>query len=69
MLRPDYDPDRSDVDVLVELSPDTKAGLAYFGWAEEFSRIIGRKVDLCSRLSPYIADEVHREALTVYEQT
>lgn len=69
VLRPDYDPQRSDVDVLVELLPNTKVGLAYFGWAEELSRIIGRKVDLCSQLNPYIADEVQREAQTVYEQT
>ena len=68
-MRPDDDPDRSDVDVLVELSPDTKAGLAYFGWAEELGGILGQNVDLCSQLNPYIADEVHREALTVYEQT
>ena len=69
VLRPDYDPERSDVDVLIELPPDTKVGLTYFGWAEELSRIIGRKVDLCSRLNQHIASEVQREALTVYEQT
>ena len=69
VLRPDFDPQRSDVDVLVELLPDTKVGLAYFGWAEELGRVIGRKVDLCSQLSPYIADEVQRQAQTVYEQT
>ena len=59
----------SDVDVLVELVPNSQVGLAYFGWADELSQIIGRKVDLCSRLNPYIADEVQREAQTVYEQT
>lgn len=69
VLRPDFDPQRSDVDVLVELVPNTRVGLAYFGWADELSQIIGRKVDLCSRLNPYIADEVQREARTVYEQT
>jgi predicted nucleotidyltransferase len=68
VLRDDFDPDRSDVDVLVELAPDTKVGLAYFGWADELSQIIGRKVDLCSRLNPYIEERVRREALTVYEQ-
>ena len=68
VLRPDYDPERSDVDVLIELPLDTKTGLAYFGWAEELSQIFGRKVDLCSRLNQHIAGEVQREALTVYEQ-
>src|SRR4051794_41952964 len=32
IVRDDFDPERSDVDVLVELRPDTKArGLAFFG--------------------------------------
>ena len=69
VLRDDFDPERSDVDVLVELAPGTKVGLAYFGWADELSQIIGRKVDLCSRLNRHIEDEVRNEALTIYEQT
>ena len=69
MLTDDFDPERSDVDVLVEMVPDTKVGLAYFGWADELSQIIGRKVDLCSRLNRHIEGQVRREALTVYEQT
>ena len=68
VLRDDFDPNRSDVDVLVELVPDAKVGLAYFGWAYELSQIIGRRVDLCSRLNSHIDDEVRREAITVYEQ-
>jgi len=69
VVRDDFDPVRSDVDVLVELAPDTKVGLAYFGWGEELSRIFGRKVDLSSKLNKYIEKDVQREALTVYEQT
>jgi len=69
VLRDDFDPERSDVDVLVELAPGTEVGLAYFGWADELSQIIGRKVDLCSRLNRHIEDEVRNEALTIYEQT
>ena len=68
VLRPDFDPARSDVDVLVELRPDARPGFAYFGWEEELSKIIGRKVDLCSRLNQYIEDEVRRDAMTIYEQ-
>ena len=67
-MRDDFNPARSDVDILVDLAPDTKVGLAYFGWEDELSRIIGRKVDLCSRLNKYIETDVRREALTVYEQ-
>ncbi len=69
LLRGDFDPERSDVDVLVELQPAARPGLAYFGWSDELSGIIGRKVDLCSRLDPRIEDEVRREAITIYEQT
>ena len=68
VLRDDFDPARSDVDVLVEIAPDTQVGLAYFGWEDEVSLIIGRKVDLCSRLNKCIEDNVRREAVTVYEQ-
>ncbi len=68
VLRPDFDPARSDVDVLVELRPDARPGFAYFGWEEELSKIIGRNVDLCSRLNKYIEDEVRCEAMTIYEQ-
>ena len=68
VLRPDFDPARSDVDVLVELCPDARPGFAYFGWEEELSKIMGRNVDLCSRLNKYIEDEVRREAMTIYEQ-
>ena len=68
VVRDDFDPDRSDVDVLVELAPDTRVGLDYFGWADELSRIFGRKADLSSRLNKHIEDEVRREALTIYEQ-
>jgi predicted nucleotidyltransferase len=68
VLRPDFDPARSDVDVLVELRPDARPGFAYFGWEEELSTIIGRNVDLCSRLNKYTEDEVRRDAMTIYEQ-
>ncbi len=68
VLRPDFDPARSDVDVLVELRPDARPGFAYFGWEEELSKIMGRNVDLCSRLNKYIEDEVRREAMTIYQQ-
>ena len=40
IVRDDFDPERSDVDVLVELRPDTKArGLEYFGAEIELSEI------------------------------
>jgi uncharacterized protein len=69
LLHGDFDAARSDVDVLIQLQPDARPGLAYFGWSDKLSGIIGRKVDLCSRLDPRIEDEVRREAITIYEQT
>jgi hypothetical protein len=68
VLREDFDPQRSDVDVLVEFLPGRTPGWEYFGWGEDLSGIFGRKVDLCSRLSKYFEEQVRREAVTVYEQ-
>ena len=68
VVREDFDPARSDVDVLVEFLPDRVPGWEYFGWAEELSEIVGRKVDLCSRLNKYLLPLVRPELLTIYEQ-
>jgi predicted nucleotidyltransferase len=57
------------VGVLLELQPGARPGLAYFGWGDELSRVIGHRVDLCSRLDLRIEDEVRRESITIYEQT
>ena len=69
LLHGDFDAARSDVDVLIELQPHARPGLAYFGWSDELGGIIGHKVDLCSRLDPRIENEVRQEAITIYEQT
>ena len=52
VLRPDFDPQRSDVDVLAEFEPGVlkQVGFRYFGYGQELAAIIGRKVDFCSRL-------------------
>ena len=70
VLRDDFDPARSDVDVLAELLPTSRPGWEFFGWHEALEAIIGRMVDLHTpnSLSKYFRDEVLREALTVYEQ-
>ena len=46
VLRDDFDPARSDVDVLAELLPIVNPGWEFFGWHEDLAPIIGRKVDL-----------------------
>ncbi len=68
VLREDFDAVRSDVDVLVEFEPGALNGLGfrYFGYGQELSRIIDRRVDLCSRLNKYIKAAVRREAVPIY---
>lgn len=70
VVREDFDPARSDVDVLVEFLPDALHGVGwnYFGYGEELSAIIGRKVGFCSRLNKYIRPLVKKELVTIYEQ-
>jgi len=72
IVRGDFDPERSDVDVLVELRPDTKVrGLAYFGAEIELSEIFGRKVDLLqpTELSRWMINDVLAEAVEEYVDT
>jgi uncharacterized protein len=44
--RDDFDPLRSDVDLLVEYEPGSHPGLDHFRIAAELSELFGRKVDL-----------------------
>jgi predicted nucleotidyltransferase len=70
VLRDDFDPSRSDVDVLAEFEPNALKGIGfrYFGYGEELAAIIGRKVDFCSRLHPLIFGRVKDELFSVYER-
>ena len=71
VLRHDFDPQRSDVDVLAEFEPGALKGVGfrYFGYGDELAAIIGRKVDFCSRLNQYIEAAVRREAVPIYERS
>jgi hypothetical protein len=70
VLHQDFDPQRSDVDVLAEFEPGVlkSVGFQYFGYGEELASIIGRKVDFCSRLHPLILDRVRGQLFAVYER-
>jgi len=70
VLRDDFDPQRSDVDVLAEFLPEVRPGLRFFGYGDELAEIIGHKVDFhtAAWLSKYFRDEVVCEAVTIYEQ-
>ena len=45
-MRDDFDPCRSDVDLLVEYEPGKHPGLNHFLVSDELSGLFGRKVDL-----------------------
>jgi predicted nucleotidyltransferase len=69
ILRDDFGP-RSDVDVLVEFSPDHIPGFEFFRMQEELSVILKRPVDLhtANSLSRYFRDQVLAEAELEYEE-
>lgn len=67
----DFDPQRSDVDFLVEF--DVAAGTPtladYFGLRDELATLLGRRVDLITAdasLNPYVKAEVERGRQPVY---
>lgn len=71
VLREDFDPAHSDVDVLAEFEPGVLKGVGfqYFGYGEELSALLGRNVDFCSRLHPLILERVKDELYPIYERT
>ncbi len=70
VLRADFDPTRSDIDVLAEFEPGAlqTVGFRYFLYAAELSALLGRKVDFCSRLNCFVEDKIRAEAVPIYEQ-
>ncbi len=69
VLREDFDPARSDVDVLVEFVPGQAPGWEFFVWHEELAEILGHHVDLFSGVNRWIEPMVRREAVPIYEQS
>jgi uncharacterized protein len=67
VLRADFQPN-SDIDVLVEFSPEHVPGLRFFAIERELSEILGHKVDLNTPgfLSKYFRDRVMAEAEVAY---
>ncbi len=67
VLRDDFTPE-SDVDVLVEFEPGKTPGFAFITMAEEFSALLGRKVDFLTPgfISDAFRDDVLREAKPVF---
>lgn len=70
VLRGDFDPNRSDVDVLVEYLPGRHPGLNHFLYQEELSELFHQRVDFNTppMLGGQIREEIVREAVPLYEQ-
>ena len=68
VVRNDFDPARSDVDVLVEFFPDRIPAWEFFRWNEELGSIMGKKVDLHSCVGRHLRPYVQEDLLTIYEQ-
>ena len=70
VLREDFDPQRSDVEVLAEFAPGVRPGLRFFGYGKELADLVGHRVDFNTEgwWSRYFRDEVVREAVPIYEQ-
>ncbi|UJP08940.1 nucleotidyltransferase domain-containing protein [Microbacterium sp. KUDC0406] len=66
----DFDPERSDIDLLVDLAPETKDKFdAYFGLKEDLERVFGRTVDLVMTdavRNPYFRDRALASAEELY---
>ncbi len=69
VLRDDFDPARSDIDVLADFKPGATRGIGFrfFRYGDELAEILGRDVDFCSRLDPRLEQTIRREAVTIYE--
>ncbi len=67
-VRADFQPE-SDLDLLIEFSPDHTPGLAFFSLQDDFSKLFSRKVDLNTyqSLSPYFREQVLSEAEALYD--
>jgi predicted nucleotidyltransferase len=69
-LRGDFDPDRSDVDLLVEFAPGVSKSLfKLVRMQDELGDLFGREVDLTTpgSLSKYIRDDILSAAVVLYD--
>jgi predicted nucleotidyltransferase len=70
MRREDFNPERSDVDVLAEFEPGALKGVGFrhFGYGEQLAATLGRKAGFCSRPNGYIEPSIRREAVPIRER-
>ncbi len=70
-LRDDFDPEKSDPDFSVKVSPMSpeRPAASYFGLLDDLEGLIGRRVDLMeigSVRKPYLRRSIEEEQETVY---
>ncbi len=70
-VRPDYDPERSDLDFVVSFEPMGPAeyATAYLGLRDALERLFGRPVDLITEaalVNPYLRRTVDAERRTLF---
>ena len=69
VLRDDFDPARSDVDVLAEFEPGALngAGWDFFAYGGQLAAVLGHRVDFCTNLRPWLRPLVEKRALVIYD--
>ena len=70
-VRDDFDPERSDVDLLVEVDPLTEMEYApnFFSLLRGFDGVFGRQVDLLtddSIRNPYLRESIEQDRVGLY---
>ena len=62
--------DDSDIDIIVELSPDAHMGLSYFAMTCDLEDRLNRSVDMVreGQLLPFAVDSANRDKILVYER-
>ena len=70
-VRPGFDPDKSDIDILVSFKPMTPSehADAYFCLLEELETIFGRNVDLLEEIAiknPYLKKSIDNSGVVIY---
>jgi predicted nucleotidyltransferase len=71
VVRPDFDAQRSDVDLIVRFRAPDAPGIAdrYYDLAEALERILGRRVDLVTERSlrnPLFLEKIAADRVTLY---
>ncbi|MFZ9882482.1 MAG: nucleotidyltransferase family protein [Phycisphaerales bacterium] len=68
-VRGDFDPTRSDIDLLIDFLPGRTPGFGFFALGEELAEILGRKVDVSTErmLSEHFREEALHQAKVLYD--